>query len=143
MADLESEGGNSARARSRSSHEVAVPPLHLAGVQESDLRFPTPVTQAGPEGPPAKAGDQPPEIVNILFQQNITNEGCSIVPHVTNTWQETNNVNIETVIEAAERRHQEVVQDQAAVAEQNHRYAVAQLTGEAVRALDEQSQGHA
>ena len=50
---------------------------------------------------------------------------------------------VETVIESAERRQQEVVQQKAVQAEQNHQHAVAQLTGEAVRALEEQAQGHA
>ena len=42
-----------------------------------------------------------------------------------------------------ERRHQEVMHGMVAVAELSHRAEVAQLTGEAVRALDEQAQGHA
>ena len=62
-----------------------------------------------------------PDIVNFMLQQNIANEGCSTGPHKTNAWQETNSVYIETVIDAAERRHPEVVQDLAAAAEQNHR----------------------
>ena len=48
-----------------------------------------------------------------------------------------------TIQEVAERRHQEVLQGITSQAEENHRSAVAQLTGEAVRALDEQAQGHA
>ncbi len=61
--------------------------------------------------------------------------------HVTNTWQETH-IAVESVMEVAERRHQEVMHGMAAVAEQSHRAEVAQLTGEAVSALGEQAKGH-
>ena len=46
-------------------------------------------------------------------------------------------------MEFAERRHQEFIQSMASMAEQNHRVEVAQLTGETVRALEQQAQGHA
>ena len=39
VADLESEGGNSARARPRSSYEIVIPPLPLVGIQENLLNF--------------------------------------------------------------------------------------------------------
>ena len=45
-------------------------------------------------------------------------------------------------MEVAEGRHQEVMANMTSVAEQNHRAEVAQLTGEAVRALDEQACRH-
>ena len=132
------------RGKPRSSHDIAIPPQSLVDIQESLLSFPTPVTQAGPDGPPAKAGVHTPEVASYVFQQSITNEGCSLGPHATSAWQESNNtLQVEAVIESAGRRHQEVVQQQADMAEQHHQQAVAQLTGEAVRALGEQAQGHA
>ena len=61
LADVESEGGNSARARSRSSHELVIlPPLPLVGIQENLLGFPTPASQTDLCGPSAKVwGPQP------------------------------------------------------------------------------------
>ena len=51
---------------------------------------------------------------------------------VTNTLQETRTA-VESVMNVAERRHQEVMHSMASMAEQNHRAEVAQLTGEAER----------
>ena len=45
-------------------------------------------------------------------------------------------------MEAAGSRHQEGTSNLATMTEQNHRQEVAQLTGEAARALDEQANVH-
>ena len=45
-------------------------------------------------------------------------------------------------MDVAERRRQEVISSLASMAEHNHRQEVAQLTGEAARALEEQACRH-
>ena len=55
VAALDNEGGNSARARPRSSAGAAAPPLQLERVQERATRLLTQETQEEPEGLPAKA----------------------------------------------------------------------------------------
>ena len=69
-----------------------------------------------------------------MLQQHVLHGGCS--------WQDTRDA-IEAIKEVAERRHQEALLGITSQAEEHHRSAVAQFMGEAVRALEEQAQGHA
>ena len=72
----------------------------------------------------------------FILQQNFTSEGCHFGPQTANTWQETH-VAVENVVRVAEGRHLEAMASMASATEENHRRAMAQLAGEATRALQE------
>jgi hypothetical protein len=61
--------------------------------------------------------------------------------NAVNAWQE-NHVAMETVMQLAELRHQEVINTVTLATEQNHRTEVAQLTGEAIITLHSQTREH-
>ena len=84
LADVQREGGSSARARPKSSAELAVPPLVLERVPESVQ----PQEAQGTNNSPAEAGSEAHGPTYVL-QQNIINEGCLFASHTVNSWQET------------------------------------------------------
>ena len=86
-------------------------------------------------GLPANAGSEG-QGPSLLIQQNITSEGCMFGSHIVNTWQDTH-VAVETARLVAEERHQVFIDRLTTVADENHRAEVAQLTGAAVRALQD------
>ena len=57
IADVESNGGNAARARHRSDAELAIPQLQLQHLQEGNLVIPARQPQVEAPGSLAKAGD--------------------------------------------------------------------------------------
>ncbi len=62
----------------------------------------------------------------FVLQQNITNEGCNFGTATNNHWQETSIV-VDHVVNIAEERHQEVVNNMSSAASQSHQAELAQL----------------
>ncbi len=88
IGDVQSEGGNSARARQRSSTEMAVPPLPLVKVAHV-LVFqgaPAHYKEQDGQGLLAGAGSET-QGTTYLLQQNVFNANL-FESHVTNSWQE-------------------------------------------------------
>ncbi len=79
---------------------------------------------------------------NILIQQTINNDGCVLGPLNVNMHQEVYHA-AEQVAHVAEERHKAAVRELTATAEENHRSKMAQLMGEADRALEVQAHGNA
>ena len=91
---------------------------------------------------PAKAGSEATGQSYIPIQQTINNDGCVFGHLKVSSHQETHCA-VETVQQVAEVRHQAVIYNLTATAEEHHRAKVVQLMGEANRAFEEQAKGHA
>ena len=100
LADVQSEGGNSANARPKLSVELVVLPLMLERVPES---APPQETQGG-NSSPAEAGSEA-QGPTYLLQQNLINEGCLFGSQTVNSWQDAHTV-IDSVKQFAELRQQ-------------------------------------
>ncbi len=78
----------------------------------------------------------------FVLQNILSNDGCRFGPQTANTWQEAHTA-VEHAVSIVGVRHQDAMFNIASAPEQNHRQAMAQLAGEATRALQEQAREHA
>ena len=132
LADVRSDGGTSTRARQRSSAELAVPLIQLEEVFET---VPLPTTQESSENRSSvKMESEAAQGHTFVLQHNFANDGCHIGPQTATTWQD-NHVAVEHVVSIAEVRHEEAFFNMASTTEESHQQAMAQLAGEATRAL--------
>ena len=154
LTDVRSEGGNSARARPRSSADLAAPLIQL---EESEERVPEtgtlPTLQESNEEHLSPKGESALTSLELLspkgerasnpshtfvLNQNIINDGCNFGTATANSWQETHAA-VENVVNIAEERHQEVMFNMASTTSESHQLAMAQLASEANKALQEQA----
>ncbi len=152
-------GGNSAGAQRDATTDQPLIELDVSAETRVALGLPVkgssqvvPIRAA--DGLLVKAGSQdslvktgsptaaPPTSAAFLIQQSISNEGCHFGPQTKNSLVDTS-VAVENVMLVAEQRHQDVMYRMTSVAEERHRREVAQLAGDATRAMQVQANDYA
>ena len=101
LADVQSESGTSARARQRSSAELAVPLIQLDEVLNVLPEAQESPTYCLPVNMESESGHGH----TFIFQHSDTNEGCHFGAQTANTWQEAH-VAVNNVVRVAEERRQ-------------------------------------